>query len=936
MKKLVVIDGNSLANRAFYAIPMLSNSQGLITNAVYGFTNMLQKLIQQEQPDYLAVAFDVSRKVFRHEQYADYKAQRKGMPEELRDQMGLIKDVLRAMNIPIFEMEGFEGDDIIGTMVKWAETQDIESVIVTGDKDSLQLISDKTSVHLTKKGISELGMYDYAAFQEEYNLVPDQIRDLKGLMGDSSDNIPGVPGVGEKTAMKLLHDYGTIEELYQHLDDFKGKKLGEKLRDNEAMAYLSKELATIYCEVPLEFSEGALRRHPFNRPALIQLYKELELRSLLKDLDKISPEEPDGYIMEMEAPADIDAIFSHAINELAIAEGMLVDASEGEAVFAELDAMEADENSFDAQELFDEPLQVKKGYVLKNIAELQDAVARHMEHPVKTIILIAETTAGNLLDMKVNRLGLFVGDQPYIINCQEGNEESFAACAEILRPWMEADDVMIMTDDAKKLYACFRAVGIQSKMILWDSALIAYLLNPERKELTTEALLAEQYELVLPDDADEHLFGLLKGIFVLSEPLVDRLDEEGMLELYAKIELPLSALLPEMEYEGVKINTAYLEGMGAELTARIDALTQKLYEAAGEAFNLNSSKQLGVILFEKMGLPVIKKTKTGYSTDAEVLDTLAEDYEFVKDILEYRQLTKLKSTYIDGILKLVRPDTGKVHTTFNQTITATGRLSSTEPNLQNIPIKTEEGKRIRKAFVPSNPEYVLVAADYSQIELRVLAHMSQDPVLMDSFKQNEDIHRRTASEVFGVPMEEVTKDMRRNAKAVNFGIIYGQTEFGLSKELGISRSQAKEYINSYFERYSGVKQWIDNTVQETRLTGVSKTLMGRKRYIKDINSKNFNLRSFAERTAVNSPIQGTAADIIKLAMLKVQENLKAHKMKTKMLLQVHDELIFEVPPAEIAGLIVILHECMEHAVTLDVPLKIDVNVGFDWYDMQRV
>ena len=376
--------------------------------------------------------------------------------------------------------------------------------------------------------------------------------------------------------------------------------------------------------------------------------------------------------------------------------------------------------------------------------------------------------------------------------------------------------------------------------------------------------------------------------------------------------------------------------MGAELTARIDALTQKLYQAAGETFNLNSSKQLGVILFEKMGLPVIKKTKTGYSTDAEVLDTLAEEYDFVRDILEYRQLTKLKSTYVDGILKLVRPDTGKVHTTFNQTITATGRLSSTEPNLQNIPIKTEEGKRIRKAFVPSHPEYVLVAADYSQIELRVLAHMSQDPVLMDSFKNNEDIHRRTASEVFGVPMEEVTKDMRRNAKAVNFGIIYGQTEFGLSKELGISRSQAKEYINSYFERYSGVKQWIDATVQDTRLTGVSRTLMGRKRYIKDINSKNFNLRSFAERTAVNSPIQGTAADIIKLAMLKVQENLKAHNMKTKMLLQVHDELIFEVPPAEIAGLIVILHECMEHAVTLDVPLKIDVNVGFDWYDMQRV
>lgn len=930
MKKLVVIDGNSLANRAFYAIPMLSNSNGIITNAVYGFTNMLQKLIQQEQPDYLAVAFDVSRKVFRHEQYADYKAQRKGMPEELRDQMGIIKDVLHAMNIPIFEQEGYEGDDVIGTMVKWAEQQDIESIIVTGDKDSLQLISDKTSVHLTKKGISELGMYDYAAFQEEYNLVPDQIRDLKGLMGDSSDNIPGVPGVGEKTAMKLLHDYGTIEELYQHLEDFKGKKLGDKLRDNEAMAHLSKQLATIYCEVPLELSEDALRRHPFNRPALMQLYKELELRSLIKDLDKIMPETAEDTFTAVEVPADIDAIFSNVVSDLIAEEvAFQMEAAEAEAIFGE----PAADLDMDAMQ---EPVQVKKGLVLHSVAELEEAVAFHMQQPVKTIIMIAETTPGNILDMKVARLGLFVADQPYVITCRDTEGEDFAAYAEVLRPWMEADDILVMTDDAKKLYSCFRAVGIQSKMVLWDSALIAYLLNPERKDLSTEALLEEQYGLVLPEDANEHLFALLKGIFILSEPMVDRLDDEGLLELYAKVELPLSQLLPEMEYEGVKINRAYLETLGAELNERIDALTQKLYAAAGEEFNLNSSKQLGVILFEKMGLPVIKKTKTGYSTDAEVLDTLAEDYEFVKDILAYRQLTKLKSTYVDGILKLVRPDTGKVHTTFNQTITATGRLSSTEPNLQNIPIKTEEGKRIRKAFVPSNPEYVLVAADYSQIELRVLAHMSQDTVLMDSFRNNEDIHRRTASEVFGVPMEEVTKEMRRNAKAVNFGIIYGQTEFGLSKELGISRSQAKEYISSYFERYSGVKQWIDQTVQDTRITGISTTMMGRKRYIKDINSKNFNLRSFAERTAVNSPIQGTAADIIKLAMLKVQENLKAHKMKSKMLLQVHDELIFEVPPAEIAGLIVILKECMEHAVTLDVPLKIDINVGFDWYDMQRV
>lgn len=884
MKKLVVIDGNSLANRAFYAIPILSNSKGVITNAVYGFTNMLMRLIRQEEPDYLAVAFDVSRKVFRHEQYADYKAQRKGMPEELRGQMDFIKAVLRAMGIPIYELAGYEGDDVIGTMVRWAEKQDIASIIVTGDKDSLQLISDKTSVYLTKKGISELGRYDYAAFQAEYGLVPDQVRDLKGLMGDASDNIPGVPGVGEKTALKLLHQYGTVEELYQHLDDFAGKKLGDKLRENEEKAFMSKELATIYCQVPLEFSEELLTRHPLDRDALVALYKELELRSLLKELLSQYPD-PEAAA---EAEAEVDL------------------PTDGETNF-----------------------QPKKGIRLTEPSQLKQVVE---EHQPKNIVVLLDVTAGNVHTARVQAIGLLVGDQPYMVDCAQ----DFAAFAQVLKPWMESEEIMILTDDAKRLYGSFLTEKIQVKAIFWDSTLIAYLLNPEAKDLSLEGLLAQFYDILLPEDQEEHLYGLLKGVFVLAEPLMERLEQEKLLKLYAQIELPLTSLLSNMEYEGVRINTVYLKELGDELSLRIDKLTEKLYEAAGEQFNLNSSKQLGVVLFEKLGLPVIKKTKTGYSTDAEVLDILAQDYEFVKDILAYRQLSKLKSTYIDGFLKLVDADTSKVHTTFNQTITATGRLSSTEPNLQNIPIKTEEGKRIRKAFVPTKPGNVLVAADYSQIELRILAHMSKDPVLVDSFMNNEDIHRRTASEVFGVAMEEVTKEMRRNAKAVNFGIIYGQTDFGLSKELGISRSEAKAYIENYFARYSGVKQWIDQAIQEARATGVSTTMMGRKRYIKDINSKNFNLRSFAERTAVNTPIQGTAADVIKLAMLQVAEQLKQHNFAAKMLLQVHDELIFEVPPREIAGLIVILRECMEHAVELEVPLKIDVNVGFDWYDMERV
>ena len=887
MKKLIVIDGNSLANRAFYAIPILSNSKGVITNAVYGFTNMLMRIIKQEQPDYLAVAFDVSRKVFRHEQYADYKAQRKGMPEELRGQMDLIKDVLRAMNIAIYEKEGYEGDDVIGSMVRWAEGQDIYSIIITGDKDSLQLISDKTSVFLTKKGISELAKYDAAALKEEYDLVPDQIRDLKGLMGDASDNIPGVPGVGEKTALKLLHQYGTVEELYQHLNDFNGKKLGEKLRENEAQAFMSKELATIFCQVPLDFNEETLARHAFDVPLLTALYKELELRSLLNELTSMYPPEPADWT---EMPV----------------EGMLED-----------------------MEDMAPGMSVKKGEKITDLESFQQLINGM---PPMSISLILNTTAGNARDSRVTSFGIMINDTPYLIECGD----DFSAYAAVLKPWMEDKRVLILTDDAKKVFIHFEKEKILVESLFWDGQLFAYLFNPESKDLSLDAMLAQYFDVTLPDDAEEHLYGLLKGIYVLSDFFIEKLEQEKLTDLYTSIELPLTQVLAIMELEGVRIDTAYLEAMGVELSGRIEELAQKLYEAAGEEFNLNSSKQLGVILFEKMGLPVIKKTKTGYSTDAEVLDTLAEEHEFVKDILAYRQLTKLKSTYIEGILKLVRPETGKVHTTFNQTITATGRLSSTEPNLQNIPIKTEEGKRIRKAFVPSIPGNVLVAADYSQIELRILAHMSKDPVLVESFMNDEDIHRRTASEVFGVPMEEVTKEMRRNAKAVNFGIIYGQTDYGLSKELGISRAEAKAYIENYFARYSGVKAWIDQAIADARTSGISTTMMGRKRYIKDINSKNFNLRSFAERTAVNTPIQGSAADIIKRAMLKVQSRLHHNKLKAQLLLQVHDELILEVPPQEIAGVIKILHECMEEAADLEVPLKIDVNVGFNWYDMERV
>ncbi|MBQ2014166.1 MAG: DNA polymerase I, partial [Peptococcaceae bacterium] len=582
MKKLIVIDGNSLANRAFYAIPILSNSKGVITNAVYGFTNMLMRIIKQEQPDYLAVAFDVSRKVFRHEQYADYKAQRKGMPEELRGQMDLIKDVLRAMNIAIYEKEGYEGDDVIGSMVRWAEGQDIHSIIITGDKDSLQLISDKTSVFLTKKGISELAKYDAAALKEEYDLVPDQIRDLKGLMGDASDNIPGVPGVGEKTALKLLHQYGTVEELYRHLDDFNGKKLGDKLRENEAQAFMSKELATIFCQVPLDFNEETLARHAFDVPLLTALYKELELRSLLNELTSMYPPEPVDWT---EMPV----------------EGMLED-----------------------MEDMAPGMSVKKGEKITDLESFQQLINGM---PPMSISLILNTTAGNARDSRVTSFGIMINDTPYLIECGD----DFSAYAAVLKPWMEDKRVLILTDDAKKVFIHFEKEKILVESLFWDGQLFAYLFNPESKDLSLDAMLAQYFDVTLPDDAEEHLYGLLKGIYVLSDFFIEKLEQEKLTDLYTSIELPLTQVLAIMELEGVRIDTAYLEAMGVELSGRIEELAQKLYEVAGEEFNLNSSKQLGVILFEKMGLPVIKKTKTGYSTDAEVLDTLAEEHEFVKD-----------------------------------------------------------------------------------------------------------------------------------------------------------------------------------------------------------------------------------------------------------------------------------------------------------------
>lgn len=866
-EKFVIIDGNSLANRAFYAIPLLSNSKGIITNAAYGFTNMLMKIFADEKPDYLAVAFDKGRVVFRHEEFVQYKAHRKGMPDELRPQMDLIKDILQAMNVAIYEQEGYEADDLIGTMVKWAEEHNWENLIVTGDRDALQLVSEKTRVLLTRKGISEMEVFDLQAIKDKYSLTPEQIIDLKGLMGDASDNIPGVPGVGEKTALKLLAQYGSIENIFNNLDDFQGKKLGEKLKENKDQALISKKLATIYCCVDMKLTSEDLKVQKPNYEELIKIYEELEFKNLLKNI--LSEEKAPSKVLETEG------------------------------------------------EVISNPQKLKKVLSNNEINEL-------------TFFLHHDST--DAYRGKVLKIGLFINGKGYLVNC----ENDFKDYALVLKPYLENEDIVKKTYDAKMAYIFFLREKVKIKGLKWDVLLGSYLLNPSQNDLTLATLLYDYLQKVLDENEPARTFGSLRGVYQLTGLIEDRLVADNLLELYLNVELPLAKVLAFMELQGVKLDREQLLIMGKDLELRIDELTNKIYGLAGEEFNINSPKQLGVILFEKLGLPTIKKTKTGYSTNAEVLETLAEEHEIVKEILNYRQLVKLKTTYVDGLLNIINPKTKKVHTSFNQTITATGRLSSTEPNLQNIPIRLEEGRKIRKVFVPSKDGYILLTADYSQIELRILAHIAQDKVLIEAFKEGQDIHARTASEVFGVPMDKVTKNMRRHAKAVNFGIVYGLSDFGLARDLGITRKEAKIYIDNYFKRYSGVKRWIEKIIAEAREQGFVTTLLGRRRYLNDILSKNYNLRSFAERTAMNTPIQGSAADIIKIAMVRIHEKIDKNKFAARMILQVHDELVFEVPPQEISRLIPLVRETMETAYSLDVPLKVDMQVGFNWYDLETI
>lgn len=870
-EKFILIDGNSLANRAFYAIPMLSNSKGFITNAVYGFCNMLFRVIYEENPQYIAVAFDKGKIVFRHEDYSQYKAHRKGTPDELRPQFPVLKELLKALNIAVFEAEGYEADDLIGTLACQGDKENLQVIILTGDRDALQLISPKVKVYLTKKGISELERYDVNALKDKYGLTPSQMIDLKGLMGDASDNIPGIPGVGEKTALKLLQEYGSLENVLANSGDFQGKKLGTLLVEYRDQAILSKKLATINCIVPLEDTvKGCNLKEP-DYEKTIELLKDLEFKNILQDMLERSKK----------AAGDEEHTPGPEIT------GAIID---------------------DPHILEAELLQIKEGFGLH---------------------ILAEKTGP--LEFRIIQLGVKPwGMEPILLKWQDtmGLKDILSK----LRPYLERKEIKKTVHDNKAVRLIFESYGIDFQGTVYDTLLMSYLLNPSRTQPELSILLLDYLNLNMPSENEKSTFYLLEGIERLALELDGELKSQGMWELYYDLELPLSNVLFKMERTGVYLDKDILVEMGCDFENRLNQLSAEIYELAGEEFNINSPKQLGPILFDKLGLARGKKTKTGYSTSADVLESLAQEHDVVAKILEYRQMMKLNSTYIDGLQNIMDPASGKVHTSLNQAVTATGRLSSTEPNLQNIPIRMEEGRRIRRAFTPSQGNELL-SADYSQIELRVLAHIAGDEVLCEAFELDQDIHTRTASEVFGVPMDAVHKEMRRAAKAVNFGIVYGISDFGLSQDLRITRREAKEYIDKYFKRYNGVKRYIEGVIEDARDKGYVTTILNRRRYLPDILSSNFHLRSFAERTAMNTPIQGSAADIIKLAMIRLQEIIQERDNSFNMILQVHDELIFDVPRTMIEEVSILVNKVMSEAYPLKVPLKVDMQTGPNWYDL---
>ena len=864
MKKLLILDSNSILNRAFYGVRYLSAKDGTPTNAIYGFLNILLKLIKEQEPDYICAAFDVKAPTFRHKQYEGYKAQRKPMPEGLAAQMPLAKDVLRAMGVTILEKEGYEADDIIGTVARLCEESEISCFIATGDKDDLQLASDKTKVILTvtKSGYNETIIYDDKAVKEKYHVTPTEFIDVKALMGDPSDNIPGVKGVGEKTAMSLIEKHHSIEYIYENIDDIglKGAML-QKMKDGREMAFMSKELATINRNTPIEFNAEECVFDGFeNNGELYEILKRLELNSIIKKLDLSGGD----------------------------------NVKENEDIFKDFSYQVGDKNMISGDKV--------------------------------TVVL--DFDGDNISSAAVG-----AGNNAVVLNEQDDIKEL-----------LEDDSIAKVMFDVKE--AIVKLNGrIDIKNISDDTAIAAYLVDPAKNEYTIEKLASEYFgtviekpevkQLSLLDDVEtdrsEYLAKCAVALGVLNERIGDKIKENGQEKLYHEVELPLVTVLAHLEINGFLVDDNQLKEFADKLGEKIDALTNEIYMLAGEEFNINSPKQLGVILFEKLELKPVKKTKTGYATNADVLEKLRDKHPIVNFIMEYRQLAKLKSTYCDGLTAVVNPNTHRIHSVFTQTVTVTGRLSSTEPNLQNIPTRTELGREIRKMFV-AKEDYVLVDADYSQIELRVLAHIANDETMINAFRNNEDIHAVTASQVLGIPLEDVTKEQRSSAKAVNFGIVYGIGEFSLAQDLHISVKEAKAYIESYLEKYHGVRNYMESIKEQAKKDGYVKTMLNRIRYIPELKSPNYNIRQFGERVALNTPIQGTAADIIKLAMVRVDNRLINEGLKSKLILQVHDELIVEAHKDEVDKVKQILSEEMQGAMELNVPLKVDMSTGHSWYD----
>ena len=887
MEKVLLIDGSSLLHRAFYALPLLSTRNGEYTNGVFGFIRMLNKTIADVKPDYLVICFDKSRVTFRNQIAQDYKGHRKETPSELRCQFQLIKEVLEAMSIPWLELDDYEADDLLGTFDKAAEKSGFDTLIYSGDRDVLQLVDENTTIYLTKKGISNLEAWDENTVKEKYGLTPKQLIDLKGLMGDSSDNISGVPGVGEKTALKLLEQFGSIEELFDNLDKVANAKLREKLNANRELAETSKKLATICINAPIDinWSDFSLKEPDYSK--LKEVYQRLEFKGLLKEI-----EDKTGT----KAKVPLDAPWPPS--------DKVVDVVEEELRLYDLN----DNKNFET--------------CLKKIMEEKS-------------FAISLKWQGRAIDGGIESFAIaFCEDEAYtMITDKEDIEKSILPFKDIL----EDNNIKKLMAGCKEAYLLLAAHGIKLNGVTEDIYLAAYLLDPSKSTYSTEGLALNRGINTKTALGIEAVVGVEAALIsILYKMLHQEISELQMGPLYENIELPLAKVLAGMELAGIRIEKDKLREIAENLSITLETLTQDIYKLAGQEFNINSSKQLGEILFDKMMIPPIKKTKTGYSTDAEVLDQLAGGYEIAAKLQDYRSYSKLKSTYTESLAALINPRTGKLHTSFNQTVTNTGRLSSTEPNLQNIPIRLELGRRIREVFVPEALGNLLVSGDYNQIELRILAHMSGDERLIKAFIDGEDIHTRTAAEVFGVDLKDVDSSMRRQAKAVNFGIVYGISDYGLGRDLGISRAQAGEYIKKYFARYPKVQEYQKETIAKGKKDGYVSTLLGRRRYLPELNNRNFNLRSFAERMAINTPIQGSAADIIKIAMVKIDRVLKEKGLRSKMILQVHDELMFDVVNVEKDQLVLLIKQLMEEAFPISVPLTVDMKVGKDWYNMQKV